>query len=307
MSTLQSITYFPHNEIDKAKWDQCISQASNGLIYGYSTYLDCMSADWDGLVSGDYEQVMPLTWKKKYGIKYLFQPFLAAQLGVFGKEITWELVSSFIQAIPSSFYFAEISLNSQNSPVYPAALSTDRVNFLLDLNKPYEVIRKKYRDNVQRNIKKSMQSGCFADKGFAVEKVIELAEQQMKNQGGAEKENINRFRKLFQYLHPREMAMTYGIFSAENKLLASAVFFFSHNRAYYILVGNHPDGKSTGASHALIDAFIKDHAGKSMILDFEGSDIPNLALFYRSFGATEEKYPAIRINKLPFYLKWLKG
>jgi hypothetical protein len=102
------------------------------------------------------------------------------------------------------------------------------------------------------------------------------------------------------------MAITYGIVSAQNELLASCVFFLSHNRAYYILVGNHPNGKTIGASHALIDAFIKDHAGKNILLDFEGSDIRNLAFFYSSFGAGNEIYPAIKINRLPFYLKWLK-
>ena len=72
------------------------------------------------------------------------------------------------------------------------------------------------------------------------------------------------------------------------------------------MVGNHPDGKVIGASHALIDAFIKDHAGQDLILDFEGSDIPNLAFFYNGFGATEEIYPALKINKLPWYVRWLK-
>jgi hypothetical protein len=66
-------------------------------------------------------------------------------------------------------------------------------------------------------------------------------------------------------------------------------------------VGNHPGGKAIGASHALIDAFIKDHAGKKMLLDFEGSDIPNLAFFYSSFGAVEEEYAALKMNRLPFF------
>ena len=102
------------------------------------------------------------------------------------------------------------------------------------------------------------------------------------------------------------MATTYGIVSSENELVASCVLFFSHNRAYYILVGNHSNGRNVGASHALIDAFIKEHAGKNLVLDFEGSDISNLALFYSSFGAVNEVYPALKINRLPFYLKWLK-
>jgi hypothetical protein len=71
-------------------------------------------------------------------------------------------------------------------------------------------------------------------------------------------------------------------------------------------VGNHPNGKTIGASHALIDAFIKDHAGQNLLLDFEGSDIRNLAFFYSSFGAGEEKYTGIKMNRLPRLLQLFK-
>jgi hypothetical protein len=56
----------------------------------------------------------------------------------------------------------------------------------------------------------------------------------------------------------------------------------------------------------MIDHFIQDHAGKKLLLDFEGSDIKNLAWFYRSFGAKEEKYPGIKLNKLPSIVKLFK-
>jgi hypothetical protein len=71
-------------------------------------------------------------------------------------------------------------------------------------------------------------------------------------------------------------------------------------------VGNHPNGRTLGASHALIDAFIEDHAAQDLLLDFEGSDIRNLAFFYSSFGAVEEKYAAIKLNRLPWWMKWMK-
>ena len=110
---------------------------------------------------------------------------------------------------------------------------------------------------------------------------------------------------MYHLLYQKKQATTYGIYR-NDQLLASAAFFFSHGRAYYILVGNHPDGKTIGASHALIDAFIKDHAGQNLMLDFEGSDVPNLAFFYSSFGAVEEKYTGIKLNRLPAIIKWLK-
>jgi hypothetical protein len=89
-------------------------------------------------------------------------------------------------------------------------------------------------------------------------------------------------------------------------IISSCVFFFSHNRAYYILVGNSPESKANGSSHALVDSFIRDHAGKQMILDFEGSDIPGLIAFYTGFGAVNEPYPFLKMNRLPFYLRWMR-
>ena len=307
MKGLLNIQYLTQQQINKQKWDACIEASDNVLIYAFSFYLDTMSKHWDALVLNDYEAVMPLTWNKKYGIRYLYQPFLTAQSGVFGKKITGEQVDLFIQAIPGSFRFIDISLNSNNASGNLEGVSISRSNYVLDLSKPYETLFQNYRENIRRNIKKALQLGCVIQKGFDAEKVILLAVQQMKSHGNKEAENIERFRKLYQYLHARQMATTYGVFSAQNELLASCVFFFSHNRAYYILVGNHPNGKTTGASHALIDAFIKDHAGKNMLLDFEGSDIRNLAFFYSSFGAVHEIYPAIKINRLPFYLRWMKS
>ncbi|MBL7744858.1 MAG: GNAT family N-acetyltransferase [Chitinophagaceae bacterium] len=306
MSDRLNIQYLTHSQIDKTKWDECITHAPNGLIYAYSFYLDHMAKNWDALILNDYDAVMPLTWNKKYNIHYLYQPFLAAQLGVFGKNTTEEMTGKFIRAIPVRFKLIEICLNSDNIINSPSGSDISRSNYVLDLNKPYEELYQSYKDNIKRNIKKAKQIGCHATKDFDVEKVIELAVQQMRSYGEESASNVERFRKLFKFLHAKQMAITYGILSPQNELIASCVFFFSHKRCYYILVGNHPDGRTIGASHALIDEFIKDHAGKNMLLDFEGSDIRNLAFFYSSFGARHEVYPALKINRLPFYLKWLK-
>jgi hypothetical protein len=306
MSETSKIQYLIHQQIDKEKWNECIRQSHNGLIYAYSFYLDAMSKHWDALVLGDYQMVMPLTWNRKFGIKYLYQPFLTAQLGLFGKGITEYIRDNFFKAIPSSFRYIDISLNSENIMSSPSGFDIHRSNYTLNLNPSYEKIASGYNENTKRNVKKAMQAGCKMEKGFSIEKVVTLALAQMKGQGNESKENTARFLKLYQLLHEKKIATTYGILSSGSELLASSVFFFSHNRAYYILVGNNPAGRDTGASHALIDAFIKDNAGKNLTLDFEGSDIPTLAAFYRGFGSVHEPYPHIRINRLPFFLKWLK-
>ncbi len=143
-------------------------------------------------------------------------------------------------------------------------------------------------------------------KEVSVDEIMKLNEEQLKHIDGTKPGDYPNFKKLYELLKNKGQAKTYGIIDSKNKILASAVFFFSHNRAYYIMVGNHPDGKTIGASHALIDAFIKDHANQNLILDFEGSDIRNLAFFYEGFGATFEIYPVLKINKLPWFIRLLK-
>jgi hypothetical protein len=301
-----NIQYLPYTNIDKTKWDKCIEEADNSLIYGYSFYLDHMAKHWDALILNDYEAVMPLTWNKKYGIYYLYQPPFTANLGVFGKNLSEILVTQLIQAIPKKCKLVEISLNHGNVLTSPPGFLISRMNYVLSLNKNYDELYNYYRENHQRNIQKCLQAGCTVEKNIPVESVIHLNKKQMERVAPVAEGGYNRFKKLYELLSGHNRAISYGIVDKQNQLLASCVFFFSKNRAYYIMVGNHPDGRNTGASHALIDAFIKDHAGKDQILDFEGSDIESLALFYSGFGAKQEIYPAIRLNRLPWYLKWLK-
>jgi hypothetical protein len=305
MNEASHIQFTPHEMIDKKKWDTCIEKAENGLIYAYSFYLDAMADTWDALVLHDYEAVMPLPWKKKYGISYLYQPSFTAQLGIFGNAVQVELVEAFLNAVPKKFKYWDISLNAGNLFETREFKIYARNNFILDLNKPFEDLYRSFNENTKRNIRKAEQVGCRVQKDIHVDQVIELALSQMKDEIKQAGKQAGHFKRLYHYLHERQKAVTYAVFSNE-KLLASSVYFFSHGRAYYILAGNHPEAKSTGASHYLINAFIKDHAGQNLLLDFEGSDIPGLAFFYSGFGAAEEKYAALKLNRLPYYLRWMK-
>ncbi len=303
MST--NITYLRRGDIDTARWDDCINAAPNGLIYATYTYLDHMAPlRWEALVLNDYEAVMPLTWNKKYGIYYLYQPAFTASLGVFGKSVTRETVRQFLAAIPQKFRLIEIELNAGNVFDLPFPL---RTNYILDLSKPYESLYAAYNKNLQRNLKRSEEQQLRFVPDIPVQDVIAIAKKQMADFSNYTDYDFVNFRKLFSQLHLRGDARAYGVYTDKRELAASAVFFFSHHRAYYILVGNRTDNRITGASHYLLDRFIQEHAGKPLLLDFEGSDVEGLAGFYSSFGSVEEKYPSIRVNRLPWLVRLLSG
>ncbi|MFN2457689.1 MAG: GNAT family N-acetyltransferase [Chitinophagaceae bacterium] len=152
-------------------------------------------------------------------------------------------------------------------------------------------------------MKKMRNYADAIQKDVAIDEVISLAQQQQTL--NASKNEFASLNKLYPYLKQQKKAVSYG-FYLSGKLLASCVFFFSHYRAYYVLAGNHPEGRKISASTLLIDAFIKDYAGQNLLLDFEGSDVPGIAFFFRNFGSTNEKYTSIKYNRLPWLISWVK-
>ncbi|RYY85547.1 MAG: GNAT family N-acetyltransferase [Chitinophagaceae bacterium] len=143
---------------------------------------------------------------------------------------------------------------------------------------------------------------CKSETGTPLNEIYALARLHAKDEEG-----LNAFASLHNELEQRGQALRYGIRGRDGQLLASAVFLKDAHTAYYILVGNHPNGRTLGASHLLIDSFIRDHASSGLVLDFEGSDIRNLAFFYSSFGATHHPYPQLHLNRLPWWIRWVKS
>lgn len=304
MPETSSIYYLTNREINKTLWDKTIDNAENGLIYAYSAYLDAMCTNWDALILYNYEAVMPLPYRTKYGISYLYQPAFIAQLGLFGNNLSPNLLESFLQFIPTKFKYLDFPLNYNNvfAVKFPLFL---RMNYILDLNRDYEEIYKNYTQNLKLVLKKGAKFNDNIKTKIPVEEIISISKKQLTNTSITE-QDYTSFKKLFHLFNKTGNAKTYGFLSNDGKLLASAIFLFSHKRAYYVLAGNDLEGRKVNASSYVIDAFIKDHSRKHIILDFEGSDIPGIAFFFRNFGASEEKYTAIKMNRLPWFLKWLK-
>jgi hypothetical protein len=73
-----------------------------------------------------------------------------------------------------------------------------------------------------------------------------------------------------------------------------------------MLASNNEEGRNQAASHQLIDAVIREYAGKEYWLDFEGSDVPGIAFFFEGFGAQPEYYYYLRENRLPWWSRWMK-
>lgn len=299
------IYYIKSGDIDAEKWDRCIRQSVNGIIYAYSWYLDIVCNEWDGLVENDYESVFPLVKGKKFGINYIYPPFFTQQLGLFSTNVLSEIkVIDFLNSIPEEFKYAEINLNTFNKIDSNSFKCLANVNFELDLINTYESVNKHYSQNLKRNIKKANESGLSIVNNIKPDDVVDLFRE---NRGKTissfkEKDYFNLKRLIYSLIYKR-MAEVSGVFTKLNQLCAGAVFVTSNNKTVFLFSALSEEGRSVGAMPFLIDNYIKRHASQNLVFDFEGSNDPDLGRFYKSFGSKKCTYYTVKVNKMPWHTK----
>jgi hypothetical protein len=302
------IQYLTNEHIDRRKWDECIARSFNGIVYAYSWYLDIVSPQWDALIKDDYKSIMPLTWRKKYRIKYLYQPFFTQQLGVFSIEKSnADLVNKFLEAIPKQFKFVEINLNTFNHFNASNFSTKSNLTHELDLIESYENIAKNYSDNLKRNLKKAQNNKLqtvFVNQSAPV--INLFRENRGASLSNLKERDYKTLTTLMIQAIQRGKAQILNVVNEHNKLCAGAFFIESNNKVIFLFSGLSKDGKNWNAMSFLIDSFIRQNAGKNITLDFEGSNDENLARFYKSFGSKQCIYLQVKINRLPFPLNKLK-
>jgi hypothetical protein len=303
---LKSIQYLQRAQIDIVKWDQCIETAPNGLIYGYSFYLDHMAENWDALVLEDYEAVMPLPWKKKWGIRYVYTPMFLQRLGVFGSNIDSSIEQDFYKRAANHFSFIDLMTNAS---VYGQSWKTrQRNNFIIPINRSYVEIRQHYSAECTKNIRKAVNRNCSFTRDITIGQVIDL----FRDAYGHYSPQINdeiyqRLSGLAETAIAHEKLMVCGVKDAKDQtILFGALIFIFGNRLYYIAGAPTKAGRNARATYYFIDQLLKQFAGNPLVFDFEGSDIPEVAAFYNRFGPQQETYYHSMYNGLPWWIRWAK-
>ena len=276
------IKLYANNEFDKRKWDICVADSQNGLIYAYAWYLDIVSPNWSALIKEDYKAIFPLPIKKKLGISYISQPLFTQKLGLFSVN-DLEDVKSFLKAIPKKVWIRSLQIHNQ----LDNAKTKD--NFELDISDDVEEVRKKYSQNVKRNLKKTAQHDLQIKKCESSELIQLFKENKGKEVAELNSKAYSTLLELLDKIQQKEKGNCLGVYK-EGKLISAAFFTNCLKKSVFLFSASNKTAKEIGANHFLIDTYIENFKKDSLILDFEGSMIPSLARFYASFGAEKKCY-----------------
>jgi len=294
------------DDLDVKKWDHCIKTALNARLYAMSFYLDsvCTEGTWKGLILDDYKAVMPLPINKRIPLfPRIMLPHFAQQLGVFSSEkVTSELSKKFVSAIPNSFKSVYLQFNDQNEmPMMEGIVINQRDNFLLTLKGDHDSLFKNYSKTHRRNIRLAAKYKPSVEI-IGMKEFIPFYLKHDKADYLSKEKSKEILETLLPKVLDEKFAKIYALRDQNKSLLAACVILSFKQRLTYLMAASSDLGREKRAMHFLIDHIISTNLTESKILDFEGSDIENLARFFGSFGAQKTKYSLLKFNRFPFSL-----
>ena len=301
----ENIQLLKRSEIDSERWDKTIAASPDGRLYATSWFLDIMAPGWQALMSNDYEFVMPLPVRNKYGLNYVYQPAFCQQLGVFGNtKIDQTITDAFLASLQKHFKYAEI--NGHSGQPASAYKFVERQNYLLDLKEPYEVLQKQFSRSATRNINKAKEQLITITKLQDASELVYLHRQRYGYKLVTETD-LMAVQKLFKDAIALGCGYCFYAKDIDGNTIASSGYIQYKDRLTFLMNGNLKAGLDSGATHLLKSHTIEAFAGHNLWMDFEGSDTASFARFYEQYGAKAiDNYPFFVFDNLPGWIKWLR-
>ncbi|MEO8589846.1 MAG: GNAT family N-acetyltransferase [Flavobacteriales bacterium] len=301
------IGHLRHTEIDKAEWDAKLLRCVNRMWYMQSWVLDIASPGWEALMDEASGAIMPLTWRRKWGNTYLFQPYGLQQQGVFAPQVDDTLSTAFLAAIPSRFTYCDIYLNEAMRVLAgPHDRVSENTQQTVVLDADAATLRARYSQGHRRNLRKTGPDALSITEAVGADEFVPLfARTTGERFGGSPSGSMEMMRRLIGAAIDRAQCRIVGI-REEGALIAAACFMEWEGRVILFKSANDAAGQERQAMFHIVDRYIGDHADTGVVLDFAGSNTASVARFNAGFGARSTVYLRLVRNRLPLPFRWFK-
>lgn len=283
-------------------------------------YLDvvCEGGEWDAVVvekGGQIVAVMPYFLKKKWGRHYITMPQLCKLMGPWllpdYRTLKWEmrLYKALIQQLPSGLaaFVQNFNYSVHNwLPFYWAGFrQTTLYSYVLSLDRPESVIF----NNIHKNYRQKIRSAAgkvVIRHDLPVSVLYELVGKTFARQSLTQPLDpifLERFVAALEAKHCVKLFFATDI--NDQQVHAASLLAWDTESAYYLISGDNPDLRNSGAAVLLkwtAIQYAKNTLGLPFF-DFEGSMIEAIEQGRRDFGA--EQRPYFRVEKeVAWWWKW---
>lgn len=285
-----------YQEIDFQKYNYCIENSIQKNFYAKKENLDFLTKNWELLVYGDYEAVMPIPFVKKAFLKIVIMPLFCQQLGIFGNVDT-EINQQFLNYFKANYNVLHYAFNFNNE--FETTLNK-RKNFVIPVQE-YAFLRRKKYFKGRKSTVKTAQYLEFRE----VLSSSDLLDFIKNNFKGLEKESdLDFFMRYINYLDKNNKLKMFGSYF-ENQLTNITILIDDDNS--YSLLGliNNEEHKNHNGASFLIDRIL-DMNIERKVFNFMGGSIRGIEVFFKSFGSDLQEYQVIQNSKKDLIKNWLK-
>lgn len=279
-----------HGDIDATRWNETVGASGFPTVFCTYEMLDALvgGATWNALVMDDYDYVMPLPERSKFGVHYVYSPFFVSQMGIFSaKPVTAQITSDFFNALPSADKHVDLLLNQSNATDFIDSYTISLVTHTLALYKDYQELSSAYSQNTRRNVKAARKSDLVMKSDeVGVEQVVRLFQE---NRGQRKEvrfkpKDYEILTQAASVLKSQGLLEVLSVHTREGQLIAGALMVRDFQRYRFWFSGRDAQFADQKAMFFLLDEFINRHAGTPFLLDFNGSMNENVARLYKGFG-----------------------
>ena len=318
----------PKAEIEPARWDAFIEASPEGGLFSLYGYLSALNEHWQAAVVTDKKDrwmaVMPFTEVRKWRYRMVAQPAFSqfwgpcfVPLGSLSVYKQYSRKREWGQLLVQAWQEAHLVLQNCHPhfdfpmPFYESGYEIrTRYTYVLDLHQEQENIWMGLEPSLRRRIRRVDEQEWKLVKLDSIEPLLELYAAQ-KNQGndilGVAHNAEQRLEKLTQYLQQNHLGALWGLQNQAKETLAAAAFARYKEKTLYLWGTYHPQQAPAGAMAWLLwQQVLTARAAGCAIFDFEGSMIPDIARFFRRFGARPIPYLQLYKNALPLLVRWIR-
>lgn len=281
-----------YQDIDFEKYTFCLENSAQKNFYAQKEILDQLSGNWEILVLNDYESVMPVHLKKKFGLNIVLMPLFCQQLGIFSKVDDPAINQLFYQFLNGKYRVFNYSFNENNRFETEIRL---KKNYIIDRTE-YKALRKSYFKGRKSTVK-TAQNHSFLELDYD----DSIREYISKFRKGLDKGGDYRvFLDYLQFLNNKKMLLLCGSF-LEEELTSLAVVVETENELFLLALINNTEMKDHNGASYLIDQIIQKNIPLKSV-NFMGSSIRGIEIFFKSFGAGNRPFRVIQnsVRKLLF-------
>jgi len=259
---------------------------------------------------------MPYIIRRHRGFTMMDMPLLTPHLGPWlaplpGKYATrlareHQILDDLIQQLPPFDFFSQRFHHRVTNwlPFYWRGFQqTTFYTHVIDDLSSLEQVWDAFRPNIRRAIRKAQKRVGLRD-DLGLETFWRLNQRTFQRQGMQPPYDLTYLKHIDAACARRGQRRIFFAEDARGRIHAALYLVWDDRAAYYLMGGNDPDLQNSGAPSLLIWEAIQFAAGVTRSFDFEGSMLPGVERFFRSFGARQKPYFHItKTNSLALRLR----